>query len=283
MKPKQGFNYWMFRSVFQEWSEQDLPSVLAAGIHSEWGFFFYFLFWGYFVVVLRIFLLLLLGMLWTEKKASKLPLFPKEHIILGNHLPLFTYLSCLMQWQSLLVRSPLRQRCVAGMDGVSREPAEFLQDYLPYKYIPRHSDTYRKIYSYTYSCNDQPHQQAFLVWGLTFKCAWGQHGCTNFRLLGLCQVWRGWPGVYVTCRVSPLWGWHGGSSWLNTAWKDFMYRTPGKPLPEQGMWLVVSSVEESQEDVRTAREGEGASSWNDLDDDSRLFVKEFQVLLLCFA
>jgi len=62
-----------------------------------------------------------------------------------------------------------------------------------------------------------------------------------------------------------------------------MYRTPGKPLPEQGMWLVVSSVEESQEDVRTAREGEGASSWNDLDDDSRLFVKEFQVLLLCFA
>lgn len=50
------------------------------------------------------------GMLWTEKKASKLPLFPKEHIVLGNYLPLLTYLSCLTQWQTLLVHSLLHKQ-----------------------------------------------------------------------------------------------------------------------------------------------------------------------------
>lgn len=91
--------------------------------------------------------------------------------------------------------------------------------------------------------------------------AWG---CWSFVRSGEAAM------IPVTHWISPLQGCCSGLSLLNTAWRDFRHCPAGRPLPEQGL---SSASEPSQEDVLPAREVKQLSSWNDLDNDVRLFMK----------
>lgn len=205
-------------------------------LNSLWGFFWLILdlLLGFSILFWFFCCYFLLGMLWIEKKSIKLPLFPKEHIVLGNYLPLLTFLSHLMQWRDTLLESSLlHQWCMAGMEEclqwTIRIPLGIT--YCINTYLGKETASIRCIYIHASVMNSSiSRHSVFGAWPsnmLESNMVVPTLGCWFFagsREAELMTIFLVEP---VCCEGSVI-----RLSWLDNAQRGFTYHILGKPPPE---------------------------------------------------